>query len=141
MDKGLRQVVSYVDLEASCRLDVDECSRLLLEVQRQLLNVILLSGVFVNDGGLIFGVYVREDNSLRARIKQLENVAAKGKKSHEDTVTREGTSKKEVEAVVGLERNWQLLKRAVSMLTKHISCHEFFFKNQILCLKSIKTIK
>jgi hypothetical protein len=80
MDKGLRQVVSSVDLEAPRRLGVDERSRLLLEVQHQLLNVVLLGGVFVNNGGLIFGIYVKEVSSLRARIQQLENVAAKGKK-------------------------------------------------------------
>jgi hypothetical protein len=104
MDKGLRQVVSSVDLEAPRRLGVDERSRLLLEVQHQLLNVVLLGGVFVNNGGLIFGIYVKEVSSLRARIQQLENVAAKGKKSHEDAVTREGTSKKEVEAIVGFRK-------------------------------------
>jgi hypothetical protein len=99
MDEGLRQAVSSIDLEASRCLGVDERSRLLLEVQ--LLIIVLLGSVFVNDDDLIIGVYVKGVNSLRARIQQLENEATKGKKSHEDAATWEGTLKKEVEAVVG----------------------------------------
>jgi hypothetical protein len=84
MDESLRQAVSYVDLEASHCLGVDERLRLLLEVQ--LLIVVLFGGVFVNDDNLIIGVYVKGVSSLCARIQQLEN---------------KGTLKKEVEAVVG----------------------------------------
>ncbi|MCI30658.1 hypothetical protein A2U01_0051869 [Trifolium medium] len=68
MDEGLHQAMSYVDLEAPLRLGVGERSRLLLEVQRQLLNVVLLSGVLVNDEDLLFGVSIEEINSLCARI-------------------------------------------------------------------------
>ncbi|MCI34546.1 hypothetical protein A2U01_0055766 [Trifolium medium] len=68
MDEGLHQAMSSVDLEAPIRLGVGERSRLLLEVQRQLLNVVLLSSVLVNGEDLLFEVSIEEVNSLRAMI-------------------------------------------------------------------------